>query len=199
MAIDLHYDPISAPCRAVILTAKMVGVELNLKIVSLLAQEQMKPEFIKINPQHTVPVIDDSGFILTESRAICAYLINKYAKNDKLYPKSAKERSVVDQRLYFDLGVFYPGFSDYYVSSNHIFIQAESCNKFNVSDFSKQYPVIFFGATSFDEKKKKSLEDGINYLNMFLNEHDYVACDHFTVADLALTVSAAVMEVIKIY
>ena len=34
---------------------------------------------------------------------------------------------------------------------------------------------------------------------MFLNENDYVACNHFTVADLALTVSAAVMEVIKIY
>ena len=139
MAIDLYYDPISAPCRAVILTAKMVGVELNLKIVSLLAQEQMKPEFIKINPQHTVPVIDDSGFILTESRAICAYLINKYAKNDKLYPKSAKERSVVDQRLYFDLGVFYPGFSDYYVHTStiisHIFNQAESSNEFNVSNF----------------------------------------------------------------
>lgn len=115
MTIDLYYMSLSAPCRAVILTAKILGVELNLKTLNLMTGEQMKPEFIKINPQHTVPTLDDSGFILTESRAICAYLVNKYGKDDKLYPKSPKERAVVDQRLYFDVGVFYLAFSDYYV------------------------------------------------------------------------------------
>lgn len=77
MPIDLYYMSLSAPCRAVLLTAKMVGVELNLKTVNLMGGEQMKPEFLKINPQHTVPTLDDSGFVLTESRAICAYLANK--------------------------------------------------------------------------------------------------------------------------
>lgn len=77
MPIDLYYISLSPPCRAVLLTAKMVSVELNLKTVNLMTGEQMKPEFVKLNPQHTVPTIDDSGFILTESRAICGYLVNK--------------------------------------------------------------------------------------------------------------------------
>lgn len=116
-AIDLYYLNLSAPCRSVVMTAKMLGVDLNLKVVNLMAGEQMKPEFLKMNPQHTVPLLDDAGFYLPESRAICAYLVNKYGKDDKLYPKVPKERAIVDQRLYFDMSKFYDSFGNYYVSS----------------------------------------------------------------------------------
>ena len=102
-AIDLYYMEASPPCRSVMMTAKLVGVELNLKKLDLMANEHMKPEFLKINPQHNIPTIDDNGFYLNESRAICAYLVNKYGKNDTLYPKDAAARALVDQRLYFDM------------------------------------------------------------------------------------------------
>ena len=113
---DLYYMALSAPCRSVMMTSKMAGVAINLKPLNLLAGEQMKPEFIRINPEHTVPTLDDDGFYLTESRAICAYLVQKYAKNDRLYPKDPKERAIVDQRLYFDATTFYQTFSDFYVN-----------------------------------------------------------------------------------
>lgn len=115
MPIDLYYCEVSAPCRSVMMTAKMVGVELNLKPLDVIAGEQMKPEFLAINPQHNVPTIDDEGFYLNESRAICAYLVNRYANDDSLYPAEPKERALVDQRLYFDAGVFYHRFGKLYV------------------------------------------------------------------------------------
>ena len=116
MPIDLYSMNASAPCRAVAMTARQVGVELTVKEINLLAGEHMTPEFLAMNPQHTVPTIDDNGLYLNESRAICAYLVNQYAKDDSLYPKEPKIRAVVDQRLYFDVGVFYQRFGKVYVS-----------------------------------------------------------------------------------
>ncbi len=117
MPIDLYYSPLSASCRAVLMTAKFLDVHLHLKVVDLTAQEQLKPEIRKMNPQHTVPILDDSGVYISEGRAICAYLVNRYAKDDTLYPKDPQKRAVVDQRLYFDLGQFYASFANYYVKA----------------------------------------------------------------------------------
>lgn len=48
MTIDLYYTPGSAPCRSILLTAKLVGVDLNLKLVNLHEGEHLKPEFLKV-------------------------------------------------------------------------------------------------------------------------------------------------------
>jgi glutathione S-transferase len=58
--MDFYYLPGSAPCRAVQMTAKAVGVELNLKKTNLMAGEHMTPEFLKVSfdidfPTHTLP------------------------------------------------------------------------------------------------------------------------------------------------
>ncbi len=75
------------------------------------------PLVFQINPQHNIPAIKDGDFCLNESRAIAAYLVNAHGKDDKLYPKCAKARAIVDQRLYFDMGIFYKAFGDIVVSS----------------------------------------------------------------------------------
>jgi glutathione S-transferase len=48
MTIDLYYLPQSSPCRAVMLTANAVGVQLNLKYLDLLKGEHMTPQFLKV-------------------------------------------------------------------------------------------------------------------------------------------------------
>lgn len=48
MPIDFYYVGGSAPCRSVLLAAKAVGVDLNLKTVDLMKGEQMTPEFLKV-------------------------------------------------------------------------------------------------------------------------------------------------------
>jgi glutathione S-transferase len=53
------------------------------------------------------------------SRVIMGYLVDKYGKDDSLYPKDIKERTRINQLLYFDVGILYQRFADYYVSTCH--------------------------------------------------------------------------------
>lgn len=50
------------------------------------------------------------------SRAILAYLVSSYAKDDTLYPQDVRMRALVDQRVQFDLGTLYARLIDYMVS-----------------------------------------------------------------------------------
>ena len=62
----------------------------------------------------------DGNIRLNESRAICSYLITKYAKGDlkKLYPEDdVLIKAKIDQKLYFDMGTFYPVALDDFVST----------------------------------------------------------------------------------
>ncbi|XP_065073035.1 glutathione S-transferase 1-like [Ochlerotatus camptorhynchus] len=125
---------------------------------------------LSINPQHTIPTLVDGDFALWESRAICSYLVEKYGKDDKLYPKDAQKRALVNQRLYFDMGVFYQRFGDYW------------------------YPQIFAKQPANPENLKK-MEEAVGFLNTFLEGHQYAAGNELTIADLSLAASAATYEV----
>ena len=52
---------------------------------------------------------------LTLSRAIMCYLVDKYGKNDTLYPKDPAQRALINQRLYFDLTTLHQRYGDLYV------------------------------------------------------------------------------------
>merc|ERR1712241_1533006 len=78
----------------------------------LMKGDHKTPEYLKMNPQHTIPTMKDGDFCMNESRPIATYLASKYGKDDKLYPKDVTTRAIVDQRLYFDMGVFYKAFGD---------------------------------------------------------------------------------------
>ncbi|XP_074038878.1 glutathione S-transferase 1 [Leptinotarsa decemlineata] len=169
MGIDFYYVPGSAPCRNVLLAAKAIGVELNLKLTDLMKGDHLTPEFIKINPQHTVPTLNDNGFALWESRAIMTYLQEQYGKDDSLYPKDPKKRALVDQRLYFDIGTLYSRFADYY------------------------YPIVFTNASP-DPAKLEKINDAFKFLDIFIGDNDYCTGNNLTLADLALVATVSTIE-----
>lgn len=66
MPLDLYYCITSPFCRSVLLTARTLGVELNLKEVDIWQGEQFKAEYLALNPEHTVPTLVDGDLVLCE-------------------------------------------------------------------------------------------------------------------------------------
>lgn len=114
MAVELYNATGSPPCTFVRVVAKKLGVELTLHNINLMAKEQLNPEFVKLNPQHTVPTLNDNGFVLWESRAIGMYLVEKYAPESSLYPKDVQKRATVNRMLFFESGTMLPAQMAYF-------------------------------------------------------------------------------------
>ncbi|XP_064119720.1 glutathione S-transferase 1-like [Macrobrachium nipponense] len=169
MPVDLYYHKISPPCRSVHLTAKAVGLSLNLKELDVLKGEQMKPEFLAINPQHTIPALVDGHIKLWESRAICSYIASQYGKDDSLYPTNPKARCIVDQRLYFDMGTLQQRWYNLYA------------------------PVLFQGKEP-DPANLEKVEEALKWLNDILKEYPWTAGNKMTVADFCLVATVSTMN-----
>ena len=91
-----------APTRSIRVrwTLQELGVDFESVTVNLLAGEQRRPEFLKINPAGRVPVLVDDDLVLTESVAIVLYLAEKYPHTG-LIPTDLKQRSQVYRWLLF--------------------------------------------------------------------------------------------------
>ncbi|KAG7999724.1 Glutathione S-transferase theta-1 [Nibea albiflora] len=59
------------------------------------AGENRTPKFTKLNPMQKVPVLEDNGFVLTESDAILKYLATKYNVPEHWYPRQPERRARV--------------------------------------------------------------------------------------------------------
>ncbi|KAL1480886.1 hypothetical protein MTO96_050666 [Rhipicephalus appendiculatus] len=96
----LLYNLVGSPhCGFIRCLAKEIGVQLSLKDIDFAKGEHRSGDFLKKNPFHKVPTIDDSGFIVYESAAIAYYLLRKYAPESQLYPNCIKTRTQIDQVL----------------------------------------------------------------------------------------------------
>ncbi len=49
MPIDFYAMKLSPPCRAVMMAAKQLNIDLNFKTVDLSEGQQLAPEYIKVN------------------------------------------------------------------------------------------------------------------------------------------------------
>lgn len=95
--MKLYYHPVSTTSRPVQLAAAEMGIELDLQVVDLMKGEHHSPEYVKINPNRLVPVLEDGDFRMTESSAIIKYLADK--ANSPLYPKDVQKRARVNERM----------------------------------------------------------------------------------------------------
>jgi len=87
----------SSNVRKVLWTADLCGIDYEHEDWGMPLRDPKVPEFLKLNPNATVPVIVDDGFVLWESGAIMRYLAQKCSS--ELWPEALRERALVDQWL----------------------------------------------------------------------------------------------------
>ncbi|XP_053965181.1 glutathione S-transferase 1 [Anastrepha ludens] len=165
----LYYSPRSAPCRAVLLTAGAIGVELDLQLMNLKDGDHLKPDFLKLNPLHTIPVLDDNGTVVTDSHVICAYLVDTYSPNNSLYPKDEVKRREIQTRLYYDASHLFP----------RLRVMVE--------------PVIYFGAKDIEDYKVEYMQMAYDGLDKTISQ--YMCGGLMTIADLCALASVTSAEI----
>ena len=88
-SLELHALPLSPPSRSVHMTLDYLGLEYKYVDIDVLGGGTRTPEFLAMNPQHTVPVLVDGNTVITESRAAITYLVAVHKLSNEhaqLYP-----------------------------------------------------------------------------------------------------------------
>jgi glutathione S-transferase len=96
MSLKLYYGSGSPYAWRVQLALEHKALPYERTILSFSAGDTRKPEFVALNPRHTVPTLVDGDFVLYESNAITAYLDDAYpGRGAPLFPGDAKSRATV--------------------------------------------------------------------------------------------------------
>ncbi|WP_161998233.1 glutathione S-transferase family protein [Silvanigrella paludirubra] len=107
--IILYESPASRSDRVKFLLEE-IKIPYNKKTISIPKKEYKSEDFLKINPNGTVPFLIDNetGIHISESGAICNYLARKY--KDRLYfpDKNLKEIAQYEEMMYFAVSTLDP-------------------------------------------------------------------------------------------
>ncbi|XP_044757730.1 glutathione S-transferase 1-1-like isoform X1 [Coccinella septempunctata] len=174
MAPILYMLPASPPVRAVLMTAKCLNIELEQKECNVLAGDQYKEEYLKLNPAHTVPTLVDDGVVIWESAAIMGYLVGKYGKDDSLYPKDVSKRAVIDQLLHFSTS----SFTRLLILMKPIILGGQK--KSTLTENQAQVDVLF---------------QNLDIVEKILEDKEYLTGDNLTIADLSYVTWISTMTI----
>lgn len=156
--MDFYYKTTSSGCRAVLMTAKSIGVKLNLKSVDFYKKANFASELLQVNPKFNIPTLVDKGIVLTEPRTIMIYLLDKYADESHiLKPTNVYNEAEINQLLSFDLVNLYEPYKEM------------SLNKIN----GKSYDM-------------SNIESSLSWLNSFLETKIFLTGDKISIADFSI-------------
>ncbi|XP_056171625.1 glutathione S-transferase F9-like [Syzygium oleosum] len=167
MVVKVFGPDCAAPKRVMVCLVEK-GVEFETVPLDLFKGENRAPEFLKLQPFGSVPVVQDGDYTLFESRAIIRYYAEKYKhQGTDLLGKTVEERGLVEQWLE---------------------VEAQSYNP-PIHDLAIKIVVGPLRGLTPDPKLIKENEDKLRkVLDVYeerLSKSKYLAGDFFSLADLS--------------
>jgi glutathione S-transferase len=163
--MKLYGHPMSTCTRKVLCALAEKNVKADFQLVDIMSGAQKTPDHLGIQPFGQVPVLEDDGFVLFESRAICRYLDEKLG-GPKLHGSDLKSRALIEQWISVETSNFTPAAMKIIMSA-------------------------FFGpmmGKSVDEAVVNAGREGVKrcveVMERQLGKTQYVAGDSFSIADI---------------
>lgn len=131
--------------------------------------ETKTPEYTKLNPKQKIPFMVDGDLHLSESVAICRYLVSKYGRDETLVTAaSIEERALQDEWMSFIYGELDE--TGLYVIRRHG----------DLAPIYGEAPVAIAAAKHYVARQLSVVEQR-------LQDRDYLLEDRFTLPDIFLT------------
>ena len=127
------------------------------------------PEYLAMNPNGLVPVIEDEGFVLWESNAIVRYLCAR-ERNTALWPEDLRRRADADRWMDWQATTFTPATRDAF------------WQLLRVPEAQRDHAAI--------EASRVKSEKCAAILEAHLARHTYVCGDEFCAADIVVGAAA---------
>ena len=171
MTATLYHHVYSQHSRKVRILQNELGFDLDLVSVEVRPQgmggENEQPEYLELNPNGKVPLLQDGDLLLWESNAIACYLAEKHGWSP-LWPESLVERAQINKWQYWQVAHF-----------SH-----------TIDGFLWQSMRSMMGMGEADPEEIAKLEKQLGRWAIVLSAHlensEYLALDRFTLADIAV-------------
>ena len=125
------------------------------------------PEFLQLNPHARIPVLVDDGAVVWESNSILRFLGAKYSSGN-LLSQDPFERSLAERWMDWELTKLQESFISLF------------WNYFRTPEASRDMQVV--------ERAQQICAEHLRQLDQQLAKQNYLAGDHFTVADIPCAV-----------
>ncbi len=89
-----------------------IGEPYDIKLLKLSEREQLKADYLKINPMGKVPALKHGDTVITEAAAICAYLADEFPQANLNIPVGDTRRGLYFQWLFYNPSVLDPAMTD---------------------------------------------------------------------------------------
>lgn len=156
--MKLYDNELSGNCYKIRLFLSLLNIECQKESIDTLKGESRTEKFLKTNPRGQVPVLDDDGIVIQDSMAILIYLARKYGC-DSWLPNDPNGLAEVSQWLAFAAD--------------------------EVTGLAYARAALEFGRPYNVEERQKLGIAGLNVLEQHLQDREWLALSHITIADVA--------------
>jgi glutathione S-transferase len=106
------YHAVPSRSSVVLWMLEEIGAPYDIELLRLSEGENLKPDYLAVNPLGKVPALRHDGTVITEVAAICTYLADAFPQKKLNVPLGTPRRGAYLKWLFFGPSVIEPAMTD---------------------------------------------------------------------------------------